>query len=149
MTALERALLPSGTSSNEALHAEINSWSRSNRMLHQSTLRLKLYIMHYGKLLLHHAAACFPTIKQCSETVLLARCLASAIWQDEEWASWCQGRKKAPVPLHKSRLREAIQGKDWNLMNKPRKVRKHRGKKRTVHTVKRHRSIRSSGVKSK
>ena len=38
LTARERVLLPSGTSSNEALHAQINSWSKSIRNLHQSTL---------------------------------------------------------------------------------------------------------------
>ena len=36
-----RWFLPSGTSSNEALHAEINAWSRSTNAMHRSTLALK------------------------------------------------------------------------------------------------------------
>ena len=146
MTPAQRALLPSGTSSNEALHAEINAWSRTNHALHQSTLRLKLQIMQFGKLVAHHAATCFPTIKQCSESVLLARCLASEDWPDEKWKACCKGTEKAHLPLHKDRVQEAAQVRQWNAANVM-KVRKHHVKKRTVHTVRRHRSIRSAGVK--
>ena len=76
LTTLERGLLPSGTSSNESLHAEINSWTKSIHSLHQSTLRLKLEIMQFGKVLAHHVASCFPTVQQTSEAVLLARAVA-------------------------------------------------------------------------
>ena len=41
------ALLPSGTTSNESLHAEINSWTRVNREVHRSTLHLKLNIVFW------------------------------------------------------------------------------------------------------
>ena len=41
LTPRDRALLPSGTASNETLHAQINSWTRSIRSLHQSTLALE------------------------------------------------------------------------------------------------------------
>ena len=72
MGAPARALMPSGTASNEALHAEIHSWGTSIRSLHKSTLRLKLCIMHFGKLLAHHVASCYPGVGQTSESVLLA-----------------------------------------------------------------------------
>ena len=42
LSPLQRALLPSGTTSNEALHSEINSWTRSTHEVHRSTLKLKL-----------------------------------------------------------------------------------------------------------
>ena len=57
------------------------------------------------KLLAHHTAACFPTLQHCSESVLLARCLSSDVWDDGTWASWCRGIQKAPVPLHRARRR--------------------------------------------
>ena len=146
MTPLQRALLPSGTASNEALHAEINAWTRSNRMLHQSTLRLKLGIMQFGKLLAHHIAACFPTLQQCSESVLLARCLSSDVWDDATWASWCRGIQKAPVPLHRARTKEKEQVRAWKAAQ-PQRDRKPTARKPTVRTLKRQCSVRSCGVR--
>ena len=46
----------------------------------------------------------------------------------------------------KDRVQEAAQVRQWNAANVM-KVQKHHVKKRTVHTVRRHRSIRSAGVK--
>ena len=97
MGAPARALMPSGAASNEALH--ING--TSIRSLHKSTLRLKLCIMHFGKLLAHHVASCYPGIWQTSEAVLLARALASNVWTENTWEKWCLeqgGRAKAAVP---------------------------------------------------
>ena len=47
------SLLPSGTTSNEALHAEINGWFRQTQQIHQATLTLKLNAMTLGKLISH------------------------------------------------------------------------------------------------
>ena len=143
LTPLERGLLPSGTSSNESLHAEINSWTKSIRSLHQSTLRLKLEIMQFGKVLAHHVASCFPTVEQTSEAVLLARAVATDVWTDATWQNCCSSAK-APVPLHRARQAEARKVQKW----KQTIPMKRRGK-RTVHSVKRVHSIRSSGVKPK
>eukprot|EP00438_Fugacium_kawagutii_P034931 Skav206392 [mRNA] locus=scaffold834:641080:643152:- [translate_table: standard] len=101
-----RAFLPSGTSSNEALHAEVNSWSRSIRMLHQSTLRLKMQILQLGKLLPHHVAQCFPTSRQWTESIVLARALSSVVWTDDAWVEFCSLPLKAAVPLHRLRQTE-------------------------------------------
>ncbi|CAL1156102.1 unnamed protein product [Cladocopium goreaui] len=143
LTPLERGLLPSGTSSNESLHAEINSWTKSIRSLHQSTLRLKLEIMQFGKVLAHHVASCFPTVQQTSEAVLLARAVATDVWTDATWQNCCSSAK-APVPLHRARQAEARKVQKWKQTIPI----KRRGK-RTVHSVKRVHSIRSSGVKPK
>ena len=143
LTPLERGLLPSGTSSNESLHAEINSWTKSIRSLHQSTLRQKLEIMQFGKVLAHHVASCFPTVQQTSEAVLLARAVATDVWTDATWQNCCSSAK-APVPLHRARQAEARKVQKW----KQTIPMKRRGK-RTVHSVKRVHSIRSSGVKPK
>eukprot|EP00438_Fugacium_kawagutii_P027022 Skav232520 [mRNA] locus=scaffold1096:926666:934699:- [translate_table: standard] len=143
----QRHLVPSGTASNEALHAEINSWSRSIRTVHQSTLRLKLDIMQHGKLLAHYVASYFPSLRQFQESILLARCLGSQMWADEAWAQFCQGREKAILPMHRGRLKEAAKVQAWNAKSQPKKLGAPNKKKRTVHTVARKRSIRSQGCK--
>lgn len=48
-----RLLLPSGTISNEALHAELNNHFRQIQSLHRSTLQLKLRIIRLAKLMAH------------------------------------------------------------------------------------------------
>ena len=110
LTPLERGLLPSGTSSNESLHAEINSWTKSIRSLHQSTLRMKLEIMQFGKMLTHHVASCFPTVQQTSESILLARAVGEEVWTEADWRKCCSSAK-AVLPLHKSRQEEAKKSK--------------------------------------
>ena len=146
MDVRERSLLPSGTSSNESLHSQINSWSKSIRSLHQSTLTLKLDIMHFGKVLAHHVASCFPSLRQTQESVLLARALSTNIWTDLAWAGWCgPSSQKADLPLHVSRKEQAKRLKDWTVAKKPAADRPQGKVKRTVHTVKRKRSLRSAG----
>ena len=85
LSPLQRALLPSGTTSNEALHSEINSWTRSTHEVHRATLKLKLQIFSLGKQLVHHIATCYPPARQTSDNVLLARCLGANLWSDAEW----------------------------------------------------------------
>ena len=144
-----RALMPSGTASNEALHAEIISWGTSIRSLHKSTLRLKLCIMHFGKLLAHHVASCYPGIRQTSEAVLLARALANNVWTENIWENWCLeqgGRAKAAVPLHRSRQKERQQVREWKATHGKKHThvqKKH--VKRTVHAVPRMHSVRPAG----
>ena len=46
-----KLLLPSGTASNEAQHAELNAIFRQTQQLHRSTLELKLQVIHLAKLL--------------------------------------------------------------------------------------------------
>ena len=149
LTPLERGLLPSGASSNESLHAEINSWTKSIRSLHQSTLRMKSEIMQFGKMLTHHVASCFPTVQQTSESILLARAVGEEVWTEADGRKCCSSAK-AVLPLHKSRQEEAKKVKDWKNGTAT-KVRKKALKplKRTVHSIKRMHSLRSAGVKAK
>ena len=149
LTPRDRALLPSGTASNESLHAQINSWTRSIRSLHQSTLRLKLDIMHFGKMLAHHVATCFPTVRQTEECVLLSRTLCASIWSEATWAEFCQGNRKATLPLHSSRKGEALKVKSWVQKRPATKVPKAKPKKRNVLTVARRHSIKSGGRRPK
>ena len=143
MDAETRALLPSGTSSNEALHAELNSWMKSIRSLHQSTLKLKLHIIQFGKLLAHHVAACFPASRQTSESILLARAVATRLWSTEAWAEFCAVQCKASLPLHNSRKKEAEEVKAWRDSQPASHRVLKTVRKRTVHTVPRRRSFKS------
>ena len=95
----DRFLLPSGTTSNEALHSEINSWTRSTHEIHRSTLKLKLQIFTLGKLLAHHLACCYPPARQTSENVLLARGLATNLWSEEGWKASASTRAAHLQPV--------------------------------------------------
>ena len=147
-----RVFLPSGTSSNEALHAEINSWLRTTNSLHRSTLRLKLHLMHYKKVLAHHVAMCYPFIRAASEGVILSRALAASLWSDESWASWCGeqttgGRQmKADLPLARARSHEIGLVREW-VRKKPASHKK-RSVKRTPFNAKRQHKLKLGGLKS-
>ena len=67
--------LPSGTPSNEALHAEISSWTRSINVMHRSTLALKLQYFMYIKALQHDLSTEFPLSRIVSSGMLLDRAL--------------------------------------------------------------------------
>ena len=147
--------LPSGTASNEALHAEINSWSRSTNTMHRSTLALKLRYYRYIKLLAHHLANYFPLTHIVSETALLSRAMSKSIWTSEEWTGWCAdqetcGRqKKAQLPLVAARENEKRLSKNWLAKRPAAATRKRLKLKRTPLQALRHHTLRSSGVKSK
>ena len=148
--------LPSGTASNESLHAEINSWTRSTNALHRSTLSLKLRYYLYIKRLSHYLATCFPLSHVTTETMLLARSLRNSLWSPEEWQTWCScqnsegKRRKASLPLVDAFLKEKAMVKNWVLKKpsaKPSKSRKQ--KKLTPLSVPRTHTLVTAGVKRK
>lgn len=65
-----RTLMASGTTANEALHAEMNTWFRQIQAMHRSTLLLKLRIQSLGKLLAHQVALRSPTCSQLPQMFL-------------------------------------------------------------------------------
>ena len=103
------AFLPSGTASNEALHAEVKSWFLQTQQMHQGTLCLKLSILGLAKVLPHVSAVHHPTISQLSSQLLLARITARSVWSDAVWEDWCMScvdndrRQKAFLPNYTSR----------------------------------------------
>jgi hypothetical protein len=111
----KHALLPSGTASNEALHAEINNWFKQTRQIHQATLRLKFLILTMGKQLSHNSAMYRQTARQVTSGVVLARVVAQPLWSAGEWRTWCAGLSgrritmKASVPLDVERQEQAQQ----------------------------------------
>ena len=142
-----RALLPSGTTASEALHAEVNQWFRQIQSMHRSTLVLKLQILRLGKLLAHNVALYTPTSRQMPAAQVLARRLGVSLWTDKTWKAWSmeqkgQGRApRASLPLAKQRKAEklAVAGA------KKRPASGHR-RKRTAFTLERTFGVRRSGV---
>ncbi|OLP86584.1 hypothetical protein AK812_SmicGene32290 [Symbiodinium microadriaticum] len=104
-----QALLPVGTTSNEARHHEIKTWFRETQKLHQATLRLKLGMLKLGNTLSHNRALYHPTTRQMPEAELVARASASVGWSTEERRAWCQELlnvrmpQKAALPLQQQR----------------------------------------------
>eukprot|EP00435_Cladocopium_sp_Y103_P008302 s3962_g2.t1 len=145
MDARARCLLPTGTTSNEALHSEINAWARQIQEQHRSTLQLKLQILQLGKLLSHNVALCHPPLRQTRDNVILARASCSPLWTQSTWAVFCATRRKAALPLHRQRQAEAAAVREHSNGEGARKkpVRKNI-LKRTPFTVKRRRSLKSS-----
>ena len=118
--------LPRGTSSNEASRAEINARLRTRKSLHRSTLRLKLRLMQYRKLLTHHVATCYPFARVTSESAISSRACAGSTCSVDSWNESCdeQGRgrvqKKADLPLARARDAEAalvrvLRGLGWEV----------------------------------
>ena len=75
------SLLPIGTTSNEALHHEINNWFREMQKIHKATLCLKS-IMHLAKLLSHNTALYRPATRQMSEWEILSRSSSRVLGQE-------------------------------------------------------------------
>ncbi len=156
MTVAYLQMLPTGTSGNESLHAEINSWTRSTNALHRSTLALRLRYYTYIKLLMHHLSSKYPLSHIVTSQMLLGRSLHQSIWTDEDWISWCALNKqdgviaKASLPLAAARQHEEGLVKEWCAKRPATK----RGasssslKHSTPLNAKRKHSLRTSGVKS-
>lgn len=114
-------LLSVGTTSNEALHAEINRWFRTIQTLHQSTLEVKLHALCLRKQLPHASAMSCPTTKQMPPATVLANMLRHGLWGDtSEWETWCGslsggGRvpAKAALPLTAQRREEEAKVAAW------------------------------------
>ena len=147
-------LQPAGTTSNEALHAEIKKWFSQTQQIHQSTLALKLRILLFAKMLPHHASLQFPTLSQMTSNLLLSRVVNAPVWSAAVWQTWCKQLSscdfvhKADLPLVESRDEERAKVKTY-ARKKPAHVAKPTNlkRKRTVFTQERRHSLRRQGAK--
>jgi hypothetical protein len=106
------SLLGSGTSPNEALHAEINRWFRNNPEFYATTLGLQLKINTTGKLMAHNSALYQATLRQLPHATVLGAAACAFTIRDDSWGEWCahlqvQDRsipERAPLPLHQKRI---------------------------------------------
>ena len=147
LPAAVRTLMPSGTTSNEALHAELNAWYRQVQQLHRSTLCLKLRVQSFGKLLSHQTAFNFPTTAQLSSQMVLAGAATKPLWTQSTWLAWVKtqrdfGRKPLPLQERKAAEKERIKARKRPAAEaKPPSKRK-----RTAFTLPRTEGIRRSGI---
>ncbi len=151
MSAVENSLLPTGTTSNESLHAEINGWFRQTQRLHRSTLKLKLDILTLSKLLSHNAALYSPTARQTLSSHVLARRLGAGLWTHEQWAAWVgtDAHQKAPLPIEKQRRAEAKRIKEFAAKRPAIKKRPSSKVHRTAFNLPRAQGIKRAGVHSR
>ena len=138
------ALLPSGTTSNEALHAELKQSFRQTIRLHQSTMVTKMHVFHWGKLLAFTLARFRPTTRQMPPGEVVARALGSDVFAQAAWERLCETRQDRR-PLSKAvgtfqvwhRL-DVARVRKW-LRKKPAGAALCRPKKRTAFTLRRRR----------
>lgn len=147
LPAAVRILMPSGTTSNEALHAELNAWYHQVQQLHRSTLCLKLRVQSFGKLLSHQTALNFPTTAQLSSQMVLAGAATKPLWTKSTWLDWVKtqrdfGRKALPLQERKAAEKERIQGRKRPAAQAETCSKR----KRTAFTLQRTAGIRRSGV---
>jgi len=83
-----RVVCPSGTASNEALHAEVNRALRCVTGLHRADLHMKLQFFRAVKLLGHNRALYAPTASQTAQTLVINRAVAGLrLWSEAAWRS--------------------------------------------------------------
>ncbi|CAE7526256.1 unnamed protein product [Symbiodinium microadriaticum] len=154
MASSRLTLLPTGTTSNESLHREINVWFRETYRLHQTSLYLKLSILKLAKNLSHNAALYRPTTRQMKQAEVLARVTSESVWSGREWNDWCSELDqegvpaKANLPWLKERKRQQAEVKK-SVRKKPAASKDQRRTPvhRTPHTLKRKDSLRRAGVR--
>ena len=135
----ERELLALGTTSNEALHAELNRWFRTIHQMHQTTLDLKLIAFKLLKLLTHVSAQNNKTSSSMRQSLLAARVVsATDPWAcDSVWEAFAASgpsvAEKEKAELLKAKLKQWVRTKPgaMKVMKKKAKAMK----KRTVFTV--------------
>ena len=83
----EYAKFSVGTTSNESLHAELNTAFNHVTTEYQSTLKLKLRIFHISKMMPHLNASNFPMLRTSPRHTRSARVLGSQdnLWPQQEW----------------------------------------------------------------
>ena len=69
----KRGLLGTGTTRNEQLHRELDSWGRNIMMAHVDRVRNGIAVFVMAKLLTHSSASWSPTLTQISQRRLLVR----------------------------------------------------------------------------
>ena len=138
LSSAKAALLPTGTTSNEALHAELNNTFRQVVRLHRSTLLVKLRVFHVAKLVAHTTALASPTLRQNPQGVLLARALATYFLPVAGWLLACEQRSSGPLRrarlgLDQHRAVDRDRARKWRKFHSISRAPSSYPKKRAVH----------------
>ena len=91
-------LLGSGTSPNESLHYEVNSWYRNNTTVFPTTLTLELRVARMSKLLAHNAALYRPTLRQMRSVDVLPVAVLGVRLAGPAWQKWCGSQVREAAP---------------------------------------------------
>ena len=107
-------LLSEGTTANEALHAELGNWFAHSRLLHQSTMELKLRVFQLYKLMAHFVSMRRPTTRQMAPKRVVAAAAMKPLFTPKAWKQWCDelgrdgvGQQKADLPLLSKRTQQS------------------------------------------
>ena len=108
-----RALMPSGTTSNEAYHAELNAAFKRVQSLHVSSLESRLKTIQFSKLLAHNSALYRPGLRQERAGTVLVRLVgALRLFDDNSWREWVDAENEA-VQAAAVGLGERARLKEW------------------------------------
>ena len=105
------SLLGSGTSSNEALHADMNRWCANQSEWYLSTAQLQLQVNSLARLLSHNCALYSPTLRQLRQSEVLSRACGGIQLPDAQWKDYCTQLQReglnllaqASLPLQQAR----------------------------------------------
>ena len=115
------SLLASGTSANEAFHAEMNRWFRNQPELYLSTFIFQLRVNWIAKLMVHNFALYTPLLRQMNQdTVLVA--LASK-WKFDiktYWQDWVHTGVALPLSEKRKVTQQALRKRNTpkRILNK-------------------------------
>ena len=85
-----RLVVATGTTTNEALHRELNNVFDGVHEIHQATLDLKLKIIIMGKGISHVRASEGAALRQMRSALVLSRAVhACPFWCRQTWEAWC------------------------------------------------------------
>ena len=83
--------MPCGTTSNEALHAEMRNTARACTKRHAANLELAMSCFSIGKLLAHQQSLLRPTLRGTRQVVVMARYFHHRkVWSTETWGKLCE-----------------------------------------------------------
>lgn len=87
-----RWLVPTGTTANEALHAELRNAMRQVYSVHAATLQIHLDVIGFSKRVAWEAARRAPSLRQLRQRAVLARVLSRPLLKADEWAVYSKAQ---------------------------------------------------------
>lgn len=140
-------LLPTGTASNEALHAELKNHFAQTVRLHASTLATKLRVFHYSKLLVHTSSLLRPLQRLRQQGHLKSRIFARSYIDVAQWNEVCHRRCDRPglakmgCRMNSWFTRCRQRQREWMKTRRDERKLQRRCRKRTPISCKRHRVL--------
>ena len=117
----DRILMPMGTTTNESLHAEMDSVFRRVQSLHLSSLECRLSVFQMGRLFSHNAALYRPTIRQMRAGAVRVRAAGcTTLFCATVWDQWLKSPPQAGNAYQRA-LGERKRMRDWRATNEPQK----------------------------